>query len=185
MIKQAVILCAGRGSRLGDLTQTTPKPLVEVEGKPFIEYSIDKLISVGVTDIILIVEYLKKQFLYLQSKYPIKVRFKDDEEDTNKAVLDIQYLKSQFLLLNGDCHPVMDWLQFLQREYLSVCIQPNGHDAGCALVSRQWIESKILDCMDIGRMTTQVNRFKVEASLSIDTPEKLESVREYAELVGI
>ncbi len=185
MIKQAVILCAGKGSRLGGLTQITPKPLVEVNGKPFVEYSIDKLISVGVSDIILVVEYLKYKFLYLQSKYPITVRFHNDQLDTNKAVLGIRYLRDRFLLLNGDCYPVMDWLKFLQREYLSVCVQSKGTDAGCAIVSKDWIKSGILDCTNIGAMFNLINRFQVEESLSIDTPEKLGKVREYVGSVGI
>ncbi len=185
MIKQAVILCAGKGERLGEITKRVPKPLVMVNGRPFVEYSIDKLISAGVRDIILVVEYLKWSFTYLQYKYPIVVRFKDDKLDTNEAVLGIDYLKDDFLLLNGDCHPIMDWLRFLQLEYLSVCVQDNGRDAGCAIVSKGRIESKLLDCTDINSMSRLINRYQVECSLSIDTPKKLESVQSYAKMIGI
>ena len=52
MIRQAVILCAGKGTRLGDITEDTPKPLVEVDGRPFLEYSIEKLRSTGIYDIV-------------------------------------------------------------------------------------------------------------------------------------
>ena len=185
MIKQAVILCAGKGTRLGELTKSTPKPLLKVEGKPFVEYAIDKLISVGVRDIILVVEYLKQEFKYLQIKYPIVVRFWDDQEDTNKAVLSVPYLHPRFLLLNGDCYPIMDWKTFLKRDYIGVCIQPNKRDAGCAVVSGEWIRSGILDCTKVSRMLRIINRFPVEGNLSIDTPEKLEMVREYVKAQGI
>ena len=40
---KALILAAGRGSRLGKLTDSLPKPLVEVKGKPVISYLIDKM----------------------------------------------------------------------------------------------------------------------------------------------
>ena len=37
-ITQAVILCGGRGTRLGAITNKIPKPMVEVCGKPFLEH---------------------------------------------------------------------------------------------------------------------------------------------------
>ena len=43
MIEQAIILCGGKGSRLKHLTKKTPKPLLKVNKKPFIEYQIEIL----------------------------------------------------------------------------------------------------------------------------------------------
>ena len=45
--KWAVILCGGRGSRLGSITKETPKPLVKVHGKPIIWYSFLSLYKYG------------------------------------------------------------------------------------------------------------------------------------------
>ena len=50
---KAMILAAGRGNRLRPLTDTLPKPLIQVCGKPLIEYHIEKLVAVGVTDIVI------------------------------------------------------------------------------------------------------------------------------------
>lgn len=47
-IKTAVILAAGMGTRLKDLTKVTPKCLLEINGRPLIEYSLDNLISCGI-----------------------------------------------------------------------------------------------------------------------------------------
>ncbi|MDQ1662752.1 MAG: hypothetical protein QOJ68_2732, partial [Blastococcus sp.] len=47
----AVIMAGGRGSRLGALTQTTPKPLMRVAGRPIIEWIILNLVSSGIRDI--------------------------------------------------------------------------------------------------------------------------------------
>ena len=41
--KQAVILCGGEGSRLGNITKKIPKPLIKVNGKPFLEHQIKEL----------------------------------------------------------------------------------------------------------------------------------------------
>ncbi len=50
---KAMILAAGRGNRLRPLTDTLPKPLIQVCGKPLIEYHIEKLVAIGVTDIVI------------------------------------------------------------------------------------------------------------------------------------
>lgn len=57
----AVIMAGGRGKRLKPLTDETPKPLLEVGGKPIIEHNIDRLIKFGVDDIWLTVNYLGEQ----------------------------------------------------------------------------------------------------------------------------
>lgn len=38
MLRQAVVLAGGLGTRLGELTRSTPKPLLPVGGRPFLEY---------------------------------------------------------------------------------------------------------------------------------------------------
>jgi len=76
MIKQAVILCGGKGSRLGKLTTHIPKPLLKVNSKPFIEYQIENLARHGIKEIYLICcykyylfkkKYHKKKFSILRS----------------------------------------------------------------------------------------------------------------------
>jgi MurNAc alpha-1-phosphate uridylyltransferase len=48
---KALLLAAGRGTRLGKITETIPKPLVKVKDKPVIDYLIQKLINLNVTHI--------------------------------------------------------------------------------------------------------------------------------------
>ncbi len=50
---KAMILAAGRGSRLRPLTDTVPKPLVQVQGQPLIVHHLMKLADVGVTEIVI------------------------------------------------------------------------------------------------------------------------------------
>ena len=42
-VKQAVILCAGLGSRQGNLTKKIPNPMIDVNGKPFLEHLLIQL----------------------------------------------------------------------------------------------------------------------------------------------
>jgi dTDP-glucose pyrophosphorylase len=57
----AVLMAGGEGKRLRPHTEKIPKPLLEVGGKPIIEYNIDRLISVGVKRITLSINYLGEQ----------------------------------------------------------------------------------------------------------------------------
>ena len=53
-----IIMAGGRGTRLKPLTNTTPKPLLKVANKPIIEHNIDRLISYGMDDFWLSINYL-------------------------------------------------------------------------------------------------------------------------------
>ena len=66
---RAVIMAAGLGTRMRPLTETVPKPLLEVAGVPLIETVIRGLRANGVGEILVVVGYLKEQFGYLTSKY--------------------------------------------------------------------------------------------------------------------
>lgn len=57
----AVLMAGGKGERLRPLTESTPKPLLPVGGKAIIDYNIDRLISFGVKNISVTVNYLREQ----------------------------------------------------------------------------------------------------------------------------
>ncbi len=66
----AVIMAAGLGTRMRPVTDSMPKPLVEVAGTPLIETSIRGLLSAGVGNLIVVTGYMADMFEYLPSKYP-------------------------------------------------------------------------------------------------------------------
>ena len=65
---QAVILVGGRGTRLGAATEQCPKPLVDVGGRPFLDYLIADLVRHGFTDILLLAGYLAEQLKALEAR---------------------------------------------------------------------------------------------------------------------
>ncbi|MCI0766671.1 sugar phosphate nucleotidyltransferase [Bacillus sp. TL12] len=74
---RAILLAAGMGTRLRPLTLTTPKSLVEVNGKPMLERQIEYLQEVGVEEIIVVTGYLAEKFDYLIDKYNVKLVHND------------------------------------------------------------------------------------------------------------
>src|SRR5215469_979424 len=59
-ITKAVVLAAGRGKRMRELTNDIPKPMVQVHGKPVVEYIIEGLRDAGIEKVLLIVGYRKE-----------------------------------------------------------------------------------------------------------------------------
>lgn len=59
---KALILAAGRGERMRPLTDTTPKPLLPVGGKPLIVWHLEKLAALGVRDVVVNTSWLARQF---------------------------------------------------------------------------------------------------------------------------
>ena len=51
-VNQAVIFVGGLGTRLGAITKRVPKPLIKIDGKPFIDHLIKKLSQNGIEEVI-------------------------------------------------------------------------------------------------------------------------------------
>jgi dTDP-glucose pyrophosphorylase len=56
-VTQAVLLAAGRGTRMKDLTNDLPKPMLEVQGKPILQHIVEGLRDAGVQRVLIIVGY--------------------------------------------------------------------------------------------------------------------------------
>ncbi|HUA34093.1 MAG TPA: nucleotidyltransferase family protein [Candidatus Binataceae bacterium] len=60
-IRKAVLLAAGRGKRLGEITAKTPKPMLAIAGAPLIEHVVDVLVHSGISEFAIVVGYLAEQ----------------------------------------------------------------------------------------------------------------------------
>lgn len=75
-VKKAVLLAAGKGTRMKELTNELPKPMLEVRGKPILLHIVEGLKAAGVTDFCIIVGYradVVRDFFGDGSKFGIRV----------------------------------------------------------------------------------------------------------------
>ena len=79
----ALFIAAGFGSRFVPLTFETPKGLLEVQGERMIERQIKQLLEVGITDITIVVGYLKEKFEYLIDQYGVKLLYNPEYSGKN------------------------------------------------------------------------------------------------------
>ena len=59
----AILMAGGKGERLRPLTLTTPKPLLEIDGMPIIDYNVRNLSRAGITDVTVTTRYLASQII--------------------------------------------------------------------------------------------------------------------------
>jgi D-glycero-D-manno-heptose 1,7-bisphosphate phosphatase len=118
MLKQAVILVGGRGTRLGNLTRNTPKPLLPVGDRPFLDTLIDQAARHGLSDIVLLCGYLAEGFARYAGPGPhgstVSLVVEPEAAGTGGALAYARdRLDEHFLLLNGDTCFDVNWLDLL------------------------------------------------------------------------
>jgi len=107
-IKQAVILAGGMGTRLRPITDTLPKPMIPMNGKPFLEHLIKMLKENSIEEVVLLLGYLPQkvqEHFGDGSKFGLKIRYSigDVSFETGKRLKDAEEIVNQnFLLLYCD-----------------------------------------------------------------------------------
>lgn len=88
MIKHAIILAGGKGERLRPLTDKVPKPMVDVLGRPLVEYQVLLLIDQGVEHIVFSCGYkheVLQEYFGDGSKWGIKIDYAVEEEPLGRG----------------------------------------------------------------------------------------------------
>lgn len=103
---QAIILAAGRGTRMGELTKETPKPMLKINNKPILEYKLNALPE-EITEVIFIIGYLGEAIKnYFGDFYGgRKIHYVEQKNlDGSGAAVHLakDILKDKFLVMMGD-----------------------------------------------------------------------------------
>ena len=139
-IDVAVIMAGGKGSRLLSITNDEiPKPMVPVDGKPLLEYQVEKLKSYGIKKIVMIVGHLGEKIVdhFKDGKdFGVEIDYIFEKEPLGTAGA-FYYLKDKidakdFMLVFGDIFFDMDFdrmedFHFKNSALTTLLAHPNGH----------------------------------------------------------
>ena len=131
---KAIILAAGRGTRMGSLTADIPKPMLEAAGKPLLEHILDRTRDAGITRVLLVVGYKREVIQEHFAGYDLDIEYVVQEklEGTGRAVaLGRQFAGPDCCLVTfGDivCEPA-DYQGIIAR-----------HENGSGVLGAKWVE---------------------------------------------
>lgn len=104
-----MLLAAGRGKRLGSLTDNCPKPLIEFHGKPLIDYALEAVAKASIKECVINLFYkgeMIQEYVGDGSKWGLKVIYSQEDKmlGTGGGILNALPLLGQdnFLLVNSD-----------------------------------------------------------------------------------
>ena len=118
----ALILCGGKGERLRPLTESIPKPLVHVKGRPILSYLLDHIQKFGIDDIVIAAGFkadkIEEFFRHNHRGLVVKIVDSGDVDIIERIRACAPHLRGDFILFYGDTLADVD-LQKLQAFHLS------------------------------------------------------------------
>jgi NDP-sugar pyrophosphorylase family protein len=115
-VRQAVVLAGGLATRMRPRTLTIPKSMLEVAGRPFIDWQLEKLRACGYDDVVLCVAFLAEQIrdhVGDGERFDVKVRYADEGQallGTAGAIRNaLDLLAPSFLVTYGDSYLPFDY----------------------------------------------------------------------------
>jgi D,D-heptose 1,7-bisphosphate phosphatase len=120
--RQCVILVGGLGTRLGEVTRDTPKPLLKIEDRPFLAHLIRNALRFGFDDFLLLAGFNSPKVeafaAAIERELPIRARVVTEPEPAGTAgalLFARELLADEFLMLNGDSMFEFNWLDLAVR----------------------------------------------------------------------
>jgi histidinol-phosphate phosphatase family protein len=190
--RQAVILAGGRGTRLKPLTDSRPKPMVEILGKPFLAYQIEQLRDQGFEKVLLLLGYLPEvvqDYFSDGSRWGIKIQYSisaADDETARRLKLAESLLDSYFLLLYCDNYWPMQiermWPRFIASgapAMITVYTNKDGYTRNSVRVSPDgYVEVYDKTCTTPGLQGVEISYALVKKSVIGRLPDTNVSVEE-------
>ncbi|WP_423743399.1 sugar phosphate nucleotidyltransferase (plasmid) [Haladaptatus sp. SPP-AMP-3] len=118
---QAVILAAGKGTRLRPLTDDKPKALVEVAGKPILTRCFETVAELDAEEVVVVIGYegaqIRDRYGESFSGIPITYARQDEQLGMAHALLQAEpYVEGDFMCLDGDCVIRCDLEPLVERQ---------------------------------------------------------------------
>jgi len=136
---QVAILAGGLAIRLGPLVSENPKSLIQICGKPFLQYQLRWLANYGLKDVVLCVSHMADKIMAYAGKgkkFGLQIRYSIEEEEllgTAGALKKAESLLDDvFCVLNGDSYLAVNPLDpiqcFKQGEFTAMMLTFRNHD---------------------------------------------------------
>ncbi len=133
-----VIMAGGLGTRLGELTKDTPKPMLKVANRPMLEHIIELFVAHGFTKFILSVNYkanIIKDYFKDGSHFGIEIKYVEEKKrlGTGGALSLIDFeMNEPFFVTNGDVITSLDFRKVLQfhnkeKSHATMCIRKDNY----------------------------------------------------------
>jgi NDP-sugar pyrophosphorylase family protein len=134
-----VILCGGLATRLGDLAKDIPKSMIDIDGKPFLEYQIENLKRNSITDIVLCVGHLSKKIEDIfgdGSKLGVNIKYSHDGDKPLGPIGAVKnaedLLEEIFFIMYGDSYLSVDYQKvysfFIQNDKQGLMVIYKNYD---------------------------------------------------------
>ena len=177
MIKKALILAAGKGTRMWPLTDYQPKPLLPVVGKPIIVGQIEQLKKLGVNEVNILIGYRMKEIsdaIGNEAKYGLKINYivQKEQKGTGHAVLQAEgKINEDFYCINGDTPINYENLQVMQKNKIAMMVieVEDGSNFG----SVNYKNGKLISIIEKG----VVGRTTINAGIYVFNPKIFEAMR--------
>ena len=137
-------MAGGKGTRIASVKSDVPKPMIEICGKPILEWQIENLKACGLTDVTLVIGYLGhiiKDYFGDGAKFGVKISYFEETEPlgTAGALFKMPELTEDFLLMCGDVILDVDFNRFIEFHrssgaWASLMAHPNGHPYDSSLL---------------------------------------------------
>lgn len=162
---KVIIMAGGMGTRIQSVRSDVPKPMIEICGKPILQYQIENLRSCGLTEITIGVGHLGnaiKEYFGDGSKFGVNISYFTethplgtagalfkmldgnacDEVETNTII------NEDFLLLCGDLIFDIDFNRFIafhkeHKAWVSLMAHPNGHPYDSSILVTEILEPEV------------------------------------------
>lgn len=184
---RAVIMAGGKGTRIASVACDIPKPMIQICGKPILQYQIECLRKQDIRDIILVIGHLGdavKAYFGDGSSFHVNISYIEEKKPLGTAGA-LFYLKGRiredFILLNGDIIFDVDIKRFVDYHkkkgtLATIFTHPNNHpyDSGLVVTDRKGIVTRWMHKED--ERTIYKNR--VNAGIHIMSASLLEMFQE-------
>lgn len=139
-VDNAIIMAAGMSSRFAPLSYEKPKGLLNVKGERLIERQILQLQQAGITDITIVVGYMKEKMFYLAEKFNVNIIVNEDYYKFNNPsslILVTEKLNNTYICSSDNYFTINPFEKYVYRAYYSVVYDKGETNEYCVTFDKK------------------------------------------------